>query len=154
MFQCLSQWWDGLILMGKCSARCCGAKQVLQFCRGSAHSKCFHILTLIQTKNKVQNFPGNQVLKNNVRLKVVSYCNNTWDIFYIAMLNLLDNTERILRCWVFHKQNNETISKSKWSLVALLKDIVSFSWWKFIASGFHVWQIGIFLKEKYSTGKF
>lgn len=77
------------------------------FCRGFVelqYSKCYRILFLTQMKNKVQNFLGNHILKNNVRLNAESYCNNTWNLFYIAMLNLLDNAEMSLKWWVFHKQ--------------------------------------------------
>jgi len=41
------------------------------------------------------NFLGNHILKNNVRLDVVSYCSNTWNLFYIAIVNPLDNAEMI-----------------------------------------------------------
>lgn len=50
------------------------------FCRGFVelqYSKCYHILFLTQMKNKVQNFLGNHILKNNVKLNAESYCNNT-----------------------------------------------------------------------------
>lgn len=41
------------------------------------YSKCYHILFLIQMKNKVQNFLGYHILKNNARPNAESYCNNT-----------------------------------------------------------------------------
>lgn len=125
------------------------------FCRGFVelqYSKCYHISFLIQMKNKVQNFLRNHILKNNVRLDAETYCNNTWNLFYIAMLNLLDNAETSLKWWVFHKQKMQLLQNQNgaqwhyWNvlclshgenslLVSFMFDRIAFFWRKNIPLG-------------------
>lgn len=64
----------------------------------------FMFYSSFKWKTKLKISWENHVLKNNVRLNAISYCNYTWNLLFIAMLNLLNNTERILKWWVFHKQ--------------------------------------------------
>lgn len=67
------------------------------------------------------------------------------------MLNLLHNNDKMMV--FFHKpKKNESIPKSKWSLVVLLKPILPCSWWKLIGSGFCVWQTGIFWRKNSLLG--
>lgn len=105
------------------------------------------------SNEKVQNFLGNHILKNNIRLNAESYCNNTWNLFYIAMLNLLDNAEMSLKWWVFHKQKKCNYCKIRmepngiiWNvlclshsenslLVAFMFDRIAFFWRKNIPLG-------------------
>lgn len=102
------------------------------FCRSFVeiqYSNCCHILFLIQMKNRVQNFLGNHILKNNVRLDAESYCNNAWNLFYIATLKLLDNAETSLKWWGFHKQK-----------LQLLQNQNGAQW--------HYWNVCVFLMVK------